>query len=280
MSKPLAQVHRAASHSVFQMFRLEGKVALIIGGARHLGYDMAEALAEAGAQVIVTSRSADDAEQAADSLSRDFGVETASFALDQADAARVAEVMTQAASWKNRLDILINNAGGGSGGGACHLLERDPGDVESLIATNLTGTLHCCQAAARIMVPQGSGKIISVSSVAALVGRDRALYERNGLKGQAIDYAAAKAGILGMTRDLAGLLSPHGICVNAISPGGFERPDMPPGFVKDYSERTPLGRMGRDGVDLKGAALYLASPASDYVTGQNLVVDGGFSIWR
>jgi len=280
MSKPFPQAPRRVGHSVFQMFRLEGKVALIIGGSRHLGYDMAEAVAEAGAQVIVTSRNAKDAEQAAKSLARDFGVETTSFALDQTDTERVAEVVTQAAAWKNRLDILINNAGGGSGGGACHLLERDPGDVECLIATNLTGTLHCCQAAAGIMVPQGSGKIINVSSVAALVGRDRRLYERNGLKGQAIDYAAAKAGVLGMTRDLAGLLSPHGICVNAISPGGFERPDMPPGFVKDYSERTPLGRMGRDGVDLKGAALYLASSASDYVTGQNLVVDGGFSIWR
>jgi len=83
-----------------------------------------------------------------------------------------------------------------------------------------------------------------------------------------------------MTRDLAGLLSPMGICVNAISPGGFERPTMPRGFVEDYGDRTPLGRMGRDGVDIKGAGLFLASPASDYVTGHNLVVDGGFSIWR
>ena len=116
--------------------------------------------------------------------------------------------------------------------------------------------------------------------MAALMGRDRRMYERNGMKGQPIEYAAAKAGILGMTRDLAGLLSPNGICVNAISPGGFERPEMPVGFVKDYSDRTPLGRMGRDGIDLKGAVLFLASPASDYVTGLNLVVDGGFSLWH
>ena len=88
--------------------------------------------------------------------------------------------------------------------------------------------------------------------------------------GQPIDYAAAKAGIIGMTRDLAGLLSPLGVYVNAISPGGFGPRDLPPGFVKDYSDRTPLGRMGRDGIDLKGAALFLASPASDYVTGHNL----------
>jgi len=83
-----------------------------------------------------------------------------------------------------------------------------------------------------------------------------------------------------MTLDLAGLLSPMGICVNAISPGGFQRPTHSPGFVRDYSDKTPLGRMGRDGIDLKGAALFLASPASDYVTGHNLVVDGGFTLWH
>ncbi len=130
------------------------------------------------------------------------------------------------------------------------------------------------------MCAQRQGKIISIASIAALVGRDRRIYERNGLNGQPIDYAAAKAGVLGMTRDLAAVLSPWGICVNAISPGGFERDDMPRGFVRDYSDRTPLGRMGRDGVDIKGAALFLASSASDYVTGHNLVVDGGFSLWR
>ena len=89
----------------------------------------------------------------------------------------------------------------------------------------------------------------------------------------------AKAGVIGMTLDLAGLLSPMGIQVNAISPGGFAR-NLSDDFVRDYSERTPMGRMGRDGIDLKGAALFLASPASDYVTGLNLVVDGGFSIWH
>lgn len=100
------------------------------------------------------------------------------------------------------------------------------------------------------------------------------------MKGQPVDYAAAKAGVIGLTRDLAGLLSPRGVHVNAISPGGFARENLPAGFIKDYSDRTPLGRMGRDGVDLKGAALFLASPASDYITGHNLVVDGGFSIWH
>ena len=94
-----------------------------------------------------------------------------------------------------------------------------------------------------------------------------------------MDYAASKAGVIGLTRDLAGFLSPLGVMVNAISPGGFAR-GQPETFIADYSGRTPLSRMGRDGIHLKGAILFLASPASDYVTGINLVVDGGFSIWH
>jgi len=129
------------------------------------------------------------------------------------------------------------------------------------------------------MVERGSGKIINIASIAGLCGRDRRMYARAGMKGQPVDYAAAKAGVIGMTMDLAGYLSPHGVYVNAISPGGFER-GQPEQFIRDYSDRTPLGRMGRDGIDLKGAVLFLASPASDYVTGQNLTVDGGFVLWH
>jgi len=129
------------------------------------------------------------------------------------------------------------------------------------------------------MAQQGSGKIINLGSIAGLVGRDRSIYRRNDMNEQPVDYAAAKAGVIGMTRDLAAFLAPYGVYVNSISPGGFER-GQPEGFIEDYGERTPLGRMGRDGIDIKGAALFLASSASDYVAGENLVVDGGFSTWH
>lgn len=262
------------------LFSLTGKVALVTGGARHLGYDIASILAEAGAHVIVTSRELASARTAAESLRRAHGVETLGLSLDQRSRDSIAAMIAAAHAWKNRIDILVNNAGGGSGRSPAHLFERSPADVEELVQINLIGVLHCCQAVGKIMAAQRSGKIINIASIAGLVGRDRRMYERNQMKGQPIDYAAAKAGVLGMTRDLAGLLSPLGVHVNAISPGGFARESLPPGFIKDYSDRTPLGRMGRDGVDLKGAALFLAAPASDYVTGQNLVVDGGFSIWQ
>lgn len=130
------------------------------------------------------------------------------------------------------------------------------------------------------MVENKSGAIINIASIAGLVGRDRRDYAANGMPGQPVDYAAAKAGVLGLTRDMAALVAPHGVRVNAISPGGFVRSDMPEGFVGAYSNKTPLGRMGRDGQDIKGAILFLASSASSYVTGQNIVVDGGFSIFR
>jgi NAD(P)-dependent dehydrogenase (short-subunit alcohol dehydrogenase family) len=174
----------------------------------------------------------------------------------------------------------VNNAGGGSGRGEGALLERDPDAAAELIATNLAGVLHWCREAARHMLPAGRGRIINIASIAAMVGRDRAMYHRNRMPEQPVDYAAAKGGVIGLTLDLAGSLSPRGIRVNAISPGGFDKGNLPERFVADYGAATMLGRMGRFGADLKGAALFLASAASDYVTGHNLVVDGGFSVWK
>ncbi|MCP4644463.1 MAG: SDR family oxidoreductase [bacterium] len=262
------------------LFRLDGRVAIVIGGARHLGYDMAEVLAEAGCDVVITSRTAAHAAEAAGRLKDQYGRETLSAQLDVRDYAQVEAVTEDAFRWKGRVDVLVNNAGGTPPGSPGPLFDRTPEDIENLIAVNLTGSLFCCKAVGSRMADQGSGKIINVSSVAALVGRDRRMYQRNAMSGQPVDYAAAKAGVLGMTRDLAALLSPKGVHVNAIAPGGFGPREMAPDFVNDYADRTPLGRMGRDGVDLKGAALFLASPASDYITGHTLVVDGGFSAWQ
>ena len=264
---------------VAQLFDLHGRVALVTGGARHLGYDAACILAAAGCQVTITSRDGDSARASAERLAAAYGVETLGLALDQTRFANVAAAVDEAVAWKGRIDILVNNAGGGVGVSPAKLLERDPADIQLLIDTNLTGVLYCCRQVGASMAAQRSGKIINIASIAGMCGRDRRVYDRTGLKGQPVDYAAAKAGVIGMTMDLAGYFSPMGICVNAISPGGFER-GQPEAFIREYSDRTPLGRMGRDGIDLKGAILFLASPASDYVTGQNLAVDGGFVLWK
>jgi NAD(P)-dependent dehydrogenase (short-subunit alcohol dehydrogenase family) len=264
---------------IVYMFDLAGKVAMVVGGARHLGFDAASVLAAAGANVAVTSRDVESARGAAVRLQERYEAETLALALDQTRPEGVADTFTAMQQWRGRLDVLVNNAGGTIGDSPSRLLERDPLDIARLIELNLTGTLYCCREAGRIMAEQGRGKIVNIASVAALLGRDRRVYDRAGMKGQPVDYAAAKAGVIGLTRDLAGYLSPMGVHVNCISPGGFER-GQPAQFIADYSDRTPMGRMGRDGVDLKGAVLFLASPASDYVTGANIVVDGGFSIWR
>lgn len=263
-----------------QLFDLTGKVAVVTGGARHLGYDAACVLAAAGCHVVITSRRLENAQQSAECIHKLYSVDVLPLQLDQTDFGQISTAATRAHQWKGALDILVNNAGGGSGSTVALLFERDPKDIASMIALNVTGVIYCCQQFGKFMIEKRRGKIINIASIAGLLGRDRRMYERAGMNGQPVDYAAAKAGVIGLTLDLAGYLSPMGINVNAISPGGFARSGVPEQFLADYSARTPLGRMGRDGIDLKGAVLYLASPASDYVTGHNLIVDGGFSIWH
>ena len=266
--------------AIEEMFNLKGKVAVVIGGARDFGYYMDEILAEAGCDLAITSRQLESAQETAGIITDKFGVEVLPQALDVSAYDRVEAVARTVRDWKGHVDILVNNAGGGLGMTPTNIFERDPDHIQRLVDVNLVGTLFACKAFGAIMVEQGHGKIINISSIAGLVGRDRRMYARTGLGEQPIEYAAAKAGVIGATRDLAGLLSPKGVHVNAISPGGFERPTMLPAFVEAYSDRTPLGHMGRDTIDLKGALLFLASPASDYVVGHNLVVDGGFSMWQ
>lgn len=273
-------------HSLIaEMFSLKGRIAVVTGGAVNLGRDAARVLAAAGADVALTSRDTARAQAAAQQLADEFGIRALGVAMDQGQHTDIARAATEVLDWSGgRLDILVNNAGGGSGASVARLFERAPEDIDAMLGTNMGGVVHCCRsfgnAMSRSPSQGGTASIINIASVAALLGRDRRVYAAHDLNGQPVDYAAAKAGVLGLTRDLAAYAGPLGIRVNAISPGGFARPDMKPGFVRDYSDRTILGRMGRDGQDLNGAILYLASAASDYVTGQNLVVDGGFAILR
>jgi NAD(P)-dependent dehydrogenase (short-subunit alcohol dehydrogenase family) len=262
------------------LFDLRGRVAVVTGGRSGLGADIADALAESGSDVIVTSRSRDAALVAAERLAERHGTDALGLRLDVRSHDDIVAAHREALAWKGRVDILVNNAGGGSGTSTGDLFERSLDDIRDLLDTNLLGTLLCCREFARPMRLANRGKIINLASIAAIVGRDRSIYARNGINEQPVDYAAAKAGILGLTYDLAAKLAPFGIQVNAISPGGFDKGHLPDGFVHDYAARTALGRMGAMGRDIKGACQFLASDASDYVTGHNLVVDGGFTRWK
>ena len=270
----------SSPNNVFEMFKLDGKMSLVTGGARNLGYDMALALAEAGSTVAVTSRTQSDADSAAREIAQTTGQTTRGFSLDVRDEAQVEQVIDAVLKDMGRLDILINNAGNVVSTPDTAPMEKRPAEMWlETLDVNLNGVFYCSKhAVAKAMKPARSGVIINIGSTAGIIGKDRRVYQGTSMGGATIDYHAAKGAVINMTRDMAVHLAPDNIRVNCISPGGFFR-HQPEPFVKAYSQTIPMGRMGQDGKEMKGAAVYLASEASSYVTGHNLVVDGGLTIW-
>jgi gluconate 5-dehydrogenase len=262
------------------LFDLTGKVAVVTGGYTGLGYDMACALSEYGATVVISSRSREKAENVARSMSETYHNRVIGLNLDQSNYDSCQTLADRVHEECKRIDILINNAGGGSGKGKCNFLERNPELMRSMIETNLLGPLFCCQSFGRYMVDQNSGSIINIASIAGITGRDRSMYHKAKKEEQPVEYAASKGGIIGMTLDLAAYMAPFNVRVNAISPGGFDKGELTKAFVQAYSKRTPLGHMGVLNKEIMGTALFLASEAASYITGQNIVVDGGFSTCR
>lgn len=264
---------------VRELFDLSGKVAMITGGAQNLGLDMAEALGDAGADLVITSRELPKAETKAAELREYLGVRVLPLGLNVVDEESVAAAFKAAMTEYGRLDILVCNAGGAKLTGGHTTDTMAASDWDYVAEINLRGTFLCCRAALPIMKEQGAGAIINIASISGMVGRDRWVYEGspNMIPNMTV-YSAVKSGLIGFTRDLAAENASYGIRVNAISPGGFER-GQPEEFIKRYSKQTPLGRMGKDGTDLKGAVVFLASDAAGYVTGVNLPVDGGFTMW-
>jgi len=259
-----------------QLFDLSGRVAMVTGGCQNFGLEIATGLGEAGADLVITSRKQEKAEQAAAALAASLGVEVQGVEMDLlSEDSVVAAFAAVRARW-GRLDVLVNNAGG-HGPGTTGTVEKEPlGAFQAYVAANLTGSFLCIREAAKLMMEQKRGSIINIGSVSSLLGRDRRVYEGTAMTPNPIPYTAAKAGVVGLTCDCAAYLGSHGIRVNAVSPGGFER-GQPASFVQAYARKTMLGRMGRDGKDLKGAVVFLASDAAGYVTAHNLYVDGGFS---
>ncbi len=264
------------SVNVFDLFSLQGKSALVTGGARNLGRDMAEALAEAGADVAITSRNLENAEKTAQDIAKETGRTVRAYRMDVTDEEQVKQVVERVISDFGKLDILVNNAGNVQN--SAPLEERTLEDWEYTFAVNSTGTFLCAREAAKHMMARKSGVIINIASVSGMIGKDRSVYEGSDTVGVTIDYSAAKGAVINMTRDLACYLAPHGIRVNAISMAGFER-GQPAQFLKLYKKTMPMGRLGEDGKDMKGAVVYLAGEASAFVTGHNLVIDGGCTAW-
>jgi NAD(P)-dependent dehydrogenase (short-subunit alcohol dehydrogenase family) len=258
---------------------LAGRVALVTGGAGHIGLAMAEALAELGCQLCLLDHREEALARAKGHLSNDLGarVECLNVNLEsEAERARIGSAME---GLFGRTDILINCAafvGDSSLDGWSTSFEQQ--SLESwrrALEVNLTSVFHLCRLMAPVLRANGNGSIVNVGSIYGVVGPDLSLYEGTSM-GNPAAYAATKGGLVQMTRWLATVLAPE-IRVNCISPGGVRR-NQPSEFVARYSARTPLRRMGCE-EDFKGAAAYLASDLSRYVTGENLMVDGGFSSW-
>jgi gluconate 5-dehydrogenase len=249
------------------MFDLTGRVAIVTGGSVGLGRQMAEGLAEVGAHLVLCARKKERCQQAAEEL-QEKGVQAIALGCDVKDPLSIRAVADTAVKQFGRIDILINNAGTSWGAPAEDMtLEQ----WNKVIETNLTGTFLFSQAVGKIMISQRRGKIINIASVAGLRGSPPRF--------SAIGYSASKAGIIMFTKDLACKWGMHNIQVNAIAPGWFPT-DMSEKVIERNKESLlatiPLGRFGGP-QDLKGAAIFLASDASDFVTGHTLVVDGGQS---
>lgn len=262
-----------------ELFGLKGQVAIVTGGAGKLGSPMCDVLAEAGAHVVVAARNFERCEAKAAVLSAS-GPEAMAVACDATSPAAVSAMVAKVLGRFGRIDVMVNNAYSGRAGS---FEEMPLEDFEAAFRGAVSSTFLCSQAVLPAMRRQRRGAIVNIASIYGVVAPHQGIYGRSGLNSPC-NYGPAKAAVIQFTRWLATYAAKDGIRVNAITPGGFydpklgERPDYEEVFVPNYVAKTPLGRMGKP-QDLKGAVLYLASAASEWVTGANLVVDGGWTAW-
>jgi NAD(P)-dependent dehydrogenase (short-subunit alcohol dehydrogenase family) len=254
------------AQNVLDRFRLDGKVALITGGARGLGRTMAAALAEAGADIALAGRSKETCQQAADGIASPTGRRVMAFAADVTKIGDVERLADDVEREFGKIDILVNNAGINIRGPIQQLTEAD---WDAVIDTNLKGPFLCARAVGPRMVTRGWGRVINLGSVLGVIA----------LPGRA-PYASSKAGIINLTRVLALEWAGTGVTANAICPGAFATEmnrsllDDPVKY-KEFVAQIPMGRWG-ELEELTGAVVFLASDASSYVTGTPLFVDGGW----
>lgn len=256
-----------AHQNVLDSFRVDGRVALVTGGARGLGRAMAAALAEAGADIALSGRSREACQEAADAIAAATGRKVRAFAADVTKIDDVERLASGVEAEMGKIDILINNAGINIRGPVQQLSEAD---WDAVIDTNLKGPFLCARAIGPRMVSQGWGRVINMGSILGVVA----------LPGRA-PYASSKAGIINLTRVLALEWAGTGVTVNAICPGAFGT-EMnrlllnDPVKYKEFVAQIPMGRWG-EVHELAGAAVFLASEASSYVTGSSIFVDGGWT---
>jgi NAD(P)-dependent dehydrogenase (short-subunit alcohol dehydrogenase family) len=265
--------------SVANLMDLSGKKALVTGGAGHIGLAVEEALVELGATVSVLDVDAEACNQRVAALTKIRADCAVSMTCDLRDEKQTRLAVNQTVDRLGGLDILVHCAAyvgtTDAPGWAVPFEQQSVEAWDSAIRVNLTAPFIMAQEAMGVLSKSGHGSIILLGSIYGLTGPDMRIYDGTDMANPA-GYGASKGGILQLTRHLATILAPK-VRVNAISPGGVWR-DQPESFHQGYNSRTPIGRMARE-EDLKGAVVYLASDLSEYVTGHNLVVDGGWTAW-
>lgn len=253
-----------------KLFDLSGRIALVTGGGGLYGRPISTALAEAGAHVVVASRDLGRCEQLAAQL-RSSGHEATSLTLDLAEEASINRLQEELDARFGRLDVLVNGAVHRQG---LDTIRTQRADWEATSRINSLGLFLVTKACVELMLRHSSGSIINIASIYGVVGPDFPIYGATGMTSPAF-YSYDKGGMIAFTRYLACEYGPRGIRVNSISPGGLFD-EQPEEFVRNYIARTPLGRMATAD-DVKGAIVFLASDASAFVTGVNLMVDGGWT---
>lgn len=264
---------------ITRMMRLNGRKALITGGNGQIGQTAAETILELGGQVALLDLPSEFFAANAEKITGFVESNSLTMAVDLADEAATREAVRGAGEKLGGLDIIIHSAAyvGTTAvpGWATRFEDQQVAPWDAALRVNLTAPFVIVQTAKNFLEASGHGSVIFLSSIYGLAGPDMRLYEGTAM-GNPAGYNASKGGLLQLMRYLATILAP-GVRVNAISPGGVWR-NQPEEFVAKYCERTPLRRMARE-EDLKGAFAYLASDLSKYVTGHNLVVDGGWTTW-
>jgi NAD(P)-dependent dehydrogenase (short-subunit alcohol dehydrogenase family) len=273
--------------NIQEKFDLTGKVAIVTGGIGLLGSEFCRTLGEAGAAVVVADLDGEKAHQLAKSLG-EMGLIARGVGVDVTRPESVAAMVDETVHIYGQLDVLVNSAAMDPKFDQEHASQQAANAFETFpleawnqaLNVNLTGAFLCCQAAARAMLKQGSGALINICSTYGLVGPDQRIYQKPGQEFQSykpVYYTVTKSGILGLTKYLATYYAGKGIRANALTPGGVYN-NHDDTFTRNYSARTVIGRMAHKD-EMNGALLFLASDASSYMTGSNLVVDGGWTAW-
>lgn len=261
-----------------KLFSLSGKVVILTGAAGLLGTQHAKALSKAGANLVLADIDYLKCKKLSDELEKKYNVETFALKVDITKKISVKNLVSKTIKKFSKIDVLINNAMLHEGKKEWGVpFEKFPLDSwEKVIAVNLTGMFLCCQEVGKIMKKQRKGVIINISSIYGINGADQRIYGNSGIS-SSVAYATTKSGVLNFTRYLAAYWNNIGIRVNTLSLGGVNN-KQDPNFVKKYSNKTILGRMAKKD-EYAGAIVFLASDASSYMTGSNLIVDGGWTAW-